>query len=372
MADVLVYKEFIPWAKPSYWGKEKEYALEAISSSWISGGPFVDRLEKDIARYYGCGRALTSSNGTAALHMAFLSLGLGPGDEIIVPGFGFMAAANVGSLMGIKPVFAEVDPDTWCMRAEDVEPCVTERTKAIVPIHNYGNVCPMDTIMAFASRKGIAVVEDAAESFASRYDGKLSGTFGTIGTFSFHATKTITTGEGGMAITDRQDLGDLMALYRSHGLLRKRHYWHEITGHNFRLTNMQAALGCAQMERLEEIIRERKRIHLAYAGHLGSFDGVSMQVFTPKVDPVLWATAVKIDSVAYPQGRDIVLQQMLAANIETRPGFYTAFGMKHLHQSGRLPVCEALSGQIISLPTFPTLSDEQIDFICTKLKGLRR
>jgi perosamine synthetase len=304
--------------------------------------------------------------------MAFLALGLKAGDEIIVPGFGFFAAANIAALMGAKPVFCEVDPATWCMRAVDVERCITPKTKIIVPIHTYGNVCEMDEIMRLADKHAIAVVEDAAESFASRYDGKLSGTYGTMGSFSFQATKTITTGEGGLVVTDRQDLCDVMALYRSHGLMRKRHYWHELTGHNFRLTNMQAALGCAQFEKLEDIVRERSRVHMQYKEHLGSFDGVTMQVFQPKVDAVLWAMAVKLAPGSYPQGRDAVLHQMLTADVETRPGFYTAFDMKHLHRSERLSVCEQLSAQIISLPTFPTLTNEQIKYICKELKGFRR
>lgn len=363
---------FIPWAKPHFWGKEKKYVLEALESTWVSGGPFVDRMEKEMARYYGSRHALAVSNGTTALHMAFLALGLKAGDEVIVPGFGFLAAANIASLMGAKPVFAEVDPAKWCVRAGDIERCITPRTKIIVPVHTYGNVCAMDEIMALARKKSIAVVEDAAEAFACRYMGKLAGTFGSMGSFSFQATKTITTGEGGLVITDRQDLCDAMMLYRSHGLLRKRHYWHELAGHNFRLTNIQAALGCAQFEKIGKIIRERKRVHEQYKKHLGSFDGAIPQVFDPKVDAVLWAMAVKLDPDSYPQGRDVVLQQMRTVNIETRPGFYTAFGMKHLHRSKRLAICEELSAQIISLPTFPTLTNEQIKYICKELKGLRR
>lgn len=364
--------QFIPWAKPDFWGKEKEYVLEALTSTWISGGLFVDKFEKEVLQYYGSQYALSTSNGTTALHMAFLALGLKAGDEIIVPGFGFLAAANIASLMGAKPVFTEVDPDTWCVRAADIERWITPRTKIIVPVHTYGNVCAMDEIMELAHKKSIAVVEDAAESFGSRYKGKLSGSFGTIGSFSFQATKTITTGEGGMVITDRQDLSDSMALYRSHGLKRKKHYWHELPGHNFRLTNMQAALGCAQFEKLDDIIRERKRVHDQYKKQFNSFAGVSMQVFYPEVDPVLWAMAVKLDPDSYPQGRDAVLEQMSKVDIETRPGFYTAYGMKHLHQSPCLLVCEELSAQIISVPSFPTLTNEQIKHVCNQFKRLRR
>jgi len=362
----------IPWAKPDFWGKEKEYVTEALSSTWVSGGPFVDKLETALGHYHGVRYALTASNGTTAIHMAFLALGIKAGDEIIVPGFGFLAAANMALLMGAKPVFTEVDPDTWCMRASDVQRAISPRTKAIVAIHTYGNVCEMDEIMDLANKKSIPVLEDVAEALACKYNGKLAGTFGTLGAFSFQATKTITTGEGGMVIGDRQDLFDLMVLYRSHGLKRKKHYWHELSGHNFRLTNIQAALGCAQFEKLDEIILQRKRMHEQYKKHLGNFDGVKMQFFSPAVDPVLWAMAVKLDLQAYPQGRDMLMQQMLDRQIETRPGFYTPFSMKHLYQSPYLPICEELSERIISLPSYSTLTNEQIEFICKELKGFRQ
>jgi len=362
----------IPWAKPDFWGKEKEYVLDALSSTWISGGPYVEKFEQSIATYSESAYALASSNGTTALHMAFLALGVNAGDEIIVPGFGFLAAANIASQMGAKPIFTEVDPHSWCMRACDIEPCITTRTKVIVPVHTYGNVCLMDEIMKLANSKGIAVVEDAAESFASRYNSKVSGTFGTIGSFSFQATKTLATGEGGMVLTDRKDLYETMALYRSHGLLRKKHYWHELPGHNFRFTNMQAALGCAQFEMLDKIIVERRRLQEQYQKHLGLFDGLKMQYFPPQVDPVLWAMAVNLSPQAYPQSRDVIMQKMLDAGIETRPGFYTAYAMKHLHVSPRLPVCEELSSNIMSLPSFATLKDSEIELICNTLKKFRR
>jgi len=372
MTNNSVNPSLIPWAKPDFWGKEKEYVLQALSSTWISGGPFVDQLEKDFASYQESKFALSASNGSTALQMAFLALGLKAGDEVIVPAFGFMAAANIASLMGAKPVFTDVDPKTWCMTAADIERCVTGRTKIIVAIHTYGNVCPMDDIMELARQKSIPVVEDAAESFACRYKGKLSGSFGTLGSFSFQATKTITTGEGGMIVTDREDLFDSMALYRSHGLKRKKHYWHELAGHNFRLTNMQAALGCAQFEKLDVIIRERQRVHEQYKKQLDNIDGISLQHFSSDVEPVLWAMAVKLGKKAYPQGRDILLEQMYKANIETRPGFYTAFSMKHLHQSPCLPISEELSAQIISVPTYPTLTNAEIGLICKTLMGFRR
>src|SRR5882724_2279623 len=205
--------ESIPWAKPDLLGNEKQYVAEALSSTWISDGPFVGRFENDFKKYCGGRHATTASNGTTALHMAFLAMGVGPGDEVIVPGFAFMAAANVALHVGAKPVFTEVDPATWCMTATDVERCISPRTKLIVPVHTYGNVCDMDEILTLANAKSILVLEDAAEAFASRYKNRLAGVYGTVGTFSFHATKTITTGEGGMVITDSRELSEKLYLF---------------------------------------------------------------------------------------------------------------------------------------------------------------
>jgi perosamine synthetase len=272
--------------------------------------------------------------------------------------------------MGATPVFAEVDPRTWCLTAADVETRLTPRTRAIVPVHTYGNVCDVAAIGAAAARSDITVVEDAAEALFSRYRGRPAGTIGTVGTFSFQATKTITTGEGGMVVTHDAELHDKLALYRSHGMRRQRYYWHELPGHNFRLTNIQAALGCAQLEHVEAILRERRRVHKHYAAQLDDIPGLVLQHFPAEVDPVLWAMAVRLDPRAYRQGRDAVMHEMRRQHIETRNGFFAPTLMPS-YTSPSLPICEDLSRQVISLPTYATLSDEDIAYICDTLKSLR-
>lgn len=361
----------IPWASPHYWGNEEKYVLDALKSSWISGGPYVDRLEADFAKYCGSSYAVSASNGTTALHMAYLALNIGRGDEVIVPGFGFMAAANIAIHVGATPVFCEVDPETWCMTAADVEKCITPNTKAIVPIHTYGNVCEMDEIMSLAARRGVCVIEDAAEAIGSKYKGKMAGTIGEIGIYSFHATKTITTGEGGAAVSGRSDLCDRMRLYRSHGMSAKR-YWHEVAGHNFRLPNMLAAIGCAQLEMIEEISRERERVYGKYRDQLVNIDGVKLQKYSDNVDPVVWAIALEIDLDAFPQGRDALIDSLRVGGIETRPGFYSANTMAHIYGEQKLPLCDQLSRRIISLPSSPTLRNEQIEYVCRMLTGNKR
>lgn len=368
----MINDHFIPWAKPDFWGNEQKYVAEALTSTWISGGPFLDRFENDFAQYCGVRHALTSSNGTTALHMAFLALGLKAGDEVILPGFAFMGAANMALYVGAQPVFADVDPQTWCLSVDEIEKNITLRTKLIVPVHTYGNICDLDAIMQLADSRSITVVEDVAEAFACRYGNRLAGTFGAIGTFSFQATKTITTGEGGMVITNDDDLYDRMALCRSHGMRRKHYYWHDVAGHNFRLTNMQAAVGVAQMEKLEQIIRERKRVHSQYKKLFSNVPGLTLQYFSPEVDPVLWAIAIKLDTNAFPQGRDVVIQEMMQFGIETRPGFVAPHLMGHIYICPALPISEDLSNNVLSLPTYPTLQDEQIYYICSQLMKLKR
>ncbi len=367
----MTFKQSIPWAQPTLWGNEQKYMNDALTSTWISGGPYVDRFEKEFLKGIGSGFAVSTSNGTSALHLLLLALGIEPGDEIIVPGFGFMAAANIALHIGAKPVFAEVDPETWCLNASEIEKCITPRTRAVVPVHTYGNICAMDEIRSLANHHNITVVEDAAEAFFSKYKGRFAGTIGTAGCFSFQATKTITTGEGGMVVTEKEELFRKMNLFRNHGMMKKR-YWHEVPGHNFRLTNFQAAMGCAQLEKLDEIIQERQRIYNQYNEHLSREPGLMMQYFTSDVNPVLWAMAVKMDTTAYFQGRDNVMKQMGNKNIETRPGFYAASMLEIYSCHQKLPVCEDISKQVISLPTFPGLQNEQIEFICTTLKKLKR
>jgi len=347
---------FIPWANPNYWGGEKEYVNDALDSLWISGGSYLEKLEKSFSELLNKKYVLTTSNGTTSIHLIYLGLDLQRGDEIIVPGFAFLAASNIALQMGLTPVFVEVDPETWCVTAGDIEKKITKKTKAIVPVHTYGNVCEMKSINQLAADNNISVVEDCAESLFSKIDGQYSGTYGHVNSFSFQATKTITTGEGGLVVTDNEALYRKMSLYRSHGLTQRGRYWHELPGHNFRLTNLQAALGVAQFEKKAVIIEERKRVFDLYKKYLAKTDGILLQRYNDNVDPVVWAIALMLDDEAFPQGRDTVLKQLREKNIETRPGF----------------VSSSLLNIYSSLPSFPLLTEEQIKYICDSLNLLRR
>ncbi len=360
----------IPYAIPSLGEIEENYVLDALRSTWISGGAYVDSLEKSLREELGVRNAITVSNGTTAIQLAYMALGIKPNDEVIVPGFGFMAAANLLLHIGAVPVFADVNPDTWCVDAADIEKKITDKTKAILIIHTYGNICDMDGIMELANRKGIFVIEDGAEALFSRYNGRYCGTIADIGTFSMHATKTITTGEGGFVVCNDDKLAELMVNIRSHGLSKRGAYNHILAGHNFRLTNIQAAIGCAQFTKIEWVVAERARVYSSYKKYLCNQDGVSFQTLTPGVDAVIWAVAVKLDTGIFSQGRDVVIEKLKEGGVETRPGFVPSSRLDYF-SAHSVPNSEILGSTVISFPTYPSLSDEDISVVCEKFLQVR-
>ena len=360
----------IPWAKPDFFGKEKEYVLEALDSTWISGGKYVNTLEENFAHLLSKKHCFTVSNGTTAIHLAYLGMGLKAGDEVIFPGFGFLAAANIALHMEIRPIFCEVESDTWNLSAKDVEKRITPKTKAIVLVHSYGNLCDIGAFIKLSKKYNIPIIEDCAESLFSTYKGQQCGTFGLVNTFSFQATKTITTGEGGMVVTDDDSIAKKMALYRSHGMDRsKAFYIHELPGHNFRLTNLQAAIGVAQFEVKDKIINERVRIYKEYINHLSGVTGIAFQKITSDTEPLIWALAILLDKIRFPDKRDSLIKALREVNIESRPGFY-ASSLLDIYPKHNLPVSEDISRNIISLPFYATLKNEQIAFICNQFKKL--
>jgi perosamine synthetase len=363
--------EMIPWGKPCLGEKEKSYLLKAFDSTWISGGEFVDRFESDFAKLIGTKYAVTASSGTAALHLALLALGIGPGDEVIVPAFTFVAPANMAILTGAKPVYVDIDPTTWCIDANEVEKSITAKTKAIIPVHVYGNVCEMTALLKIAKGKGVYLIEDVAEAAFSKYRGKYAGSFGNLGCFSFQATKTITMGEGGAVVANDEKLNERVRILRSHGMRENKRYWHDMVGYNYRLTNLQAALGCAQLENLDKIITEKSRIYRRYSENLSNLPGIEFQHISREVEPVMWAVAVKIDPVYFKGDRDSLVAELLRRNIETRPGFYP-FSVMPLYNAEPLPIAESISRTIISFPSYLSISDEDIDYICDQLKSLIR
>ncbi len=363
----------IPWKKINYYGLEKKYVNQVMRSTWLSHGKFVSELEKKICKFTNSKFAVSTSNGTSAIHLAYLALGLKKGDEVIVPGFGYLAAANIAVQMGLKPVFADVDINTFCVTADKIKNKITSKTKLIVVIHTYGNVCDLKPIMNLVKNKRIVVLEDSAESFGSKYRGKQSGTIADLGTFSFQSTKTITSGEGGIVLTNKdKNFKDKLRAFRNHGV-KSTKYYHHFPGHNFRLPNLQAAIACAQLKKFPKITKERKRVYRYYKNLLNGVTGISPQIFLPNVSPVVWTFAIILDPKIFLE-RDKIIEKMSKKGIETRNGFYSPcrLPMYKSFKTSHLKNSNFLSKNIICLPFFTDLKNKQIEYIVKTLLKFRK
>ena len=242
----------IPFADPLLGDEELNNVIDAVKSTWIGAlGKYLGQFEKDFSGYLGSKHASTVTNGTVAIHAALLALGIKPGDEVIVPDMTFVATANAAAFIGAKVVLADVEKDTWNIDPKEVAKKITKKTKAIIPVHLYGHPADMDPIMELARKNGLFVVEDCAEAAGAEYKGRKVGTIGDIGCFSFHASKLITTGEGGMCVTGRKELWEKIEHLKNHAMDEKRRYWHDMIGYNYRMTNIQAAIGVAQLRKLD-------------------------------------------------------------------------------------------------------------------------
>ncbi len=360
----------IDWSDFYHWGNESEYVKEAIDSKWVSGGQYVGRLEQQFKTLLNIPNVLAVSNGTAALQLAFLGIGIKPGDEVIVPGFGFMAAANVLRQMHAIPVFSDVCLFNWNMDVAQVKTLISAKTKAIVTIHNYGVMADMAQLAELATANNICLIEDCAEAVFSSYQGQYCGAFGDICTFSLHATKTISSGEGGIVGCKDPALYEKMALIRSHGLRRaKKHYWHEEHGNNYRLSNVLAAIGVAQCEKYEDILAQKKRVFDRYRERLEMHPLISFQCSAQITSPVIWAVAVYIPFAVLNIERDELMDQLLVSGIETRPGFYTPNELPIFDDVCNQPNrnSQQLAANIIVLPSSALIKDEVIDFVCETL-----
>ena len=255
----------IPVMEPFLGGNELAYVADCIQSGWISSkGIYVTRFEDDVAKFCEASHALAVSNGTTALHLALEALGIGPGDEVIVPDFTFAASINSVLYTGATPVIVDIEPETWTISIPEIEKAITPKTKAIMPVHIYGHPCDMDKIMALAKKHNLLVVEDCAEALGSTYRGKPVGAFGDAASFSFFGNKVITTGEGGMVIFQKKEHYELARVLRDHGMNPQKRYWHDVVGYNYRMTNLQAAIGVAQMEQIGTFLNKRKEMAKAY------------------------------------------------------------------------------------------------------------
>lgn len=363
----------IPVLEPQLGAEELANVVECIETTWISSqGRFVTEFETQVARRVGAPRALATSSGTTALHLALEALDIGPGDEVVVPTFTFMASINAIVHAGATPVLTDVDPDTWTMTVDHVRDAVTDRTKAIMPVHLYGHPCDMDPILEFAEEFGLLVVEDAAEALGSRYRGRPVGSMGDAGALSFFGNKVITTGEGGMALFRSEEDAQRAAILRDHGMTPGRRYWHERIGFNYRMTNLQAAVGVAQMDKLERFLDRRRQIAERYRAAIAHLDYLVPQQTATWAESCNWLFTVLLSEDSG-LDRDNVASRLAAAGVDTRPAFYPAHVMPPYQQYVReadFPVAEQIAARSLSLPSSVTLTDQDVDDVLDRLTSV--
>lgn len=359
---------FLPVAAPSLTGNERAYVLECLDSTWISSsGRFLDAFEAAFARFCGVSHAVAVNNGTAALHLALTALGIGPGDEVIVPDLTYIASVNAVTYCGAKPVFVDSEPETLNLDPDRIAARITSRTRAILPVHLYGHPADMDPILDLAERHNLIVVEDAAEAHGASYRGRPVGSLGTCAAFSFYGNKIITTGEGGMVVTDDPALAARLRLYRGQGVDPQRRYIHPVVGFNYRMTNIAAAIGLAQLERVEEILTARRQVAAWYAERLAGINGLRLLGAESWAVPVPWLITVLLTEGSARE-RDAVMAALLAKGIDSRPVFYPMHDQPPYYEAARYPVAETWSARGFNLPTYEAITQADVTAVCTALR----
>jgi perosamine synthetase len=361
-----VTEHWIPVYQPSLRGNEKAYVNECLDSSWISSkGRFIGLFEEGFRRYVEARYAASVCNGTVAIHLALLALGLGPGDEVIVPTFTYIASVNPIVYVGATPVFADSERGSWQLDPAEVARRITPRSRAVVVPHLYGHPADMGALMALARAHNLFVIEDCAEAFGTRIGGQHVGTFGDVGTFSFFGNKTISTGEGGMVVTGDATLFDRMLRFKGQGLARHRTYWHDIVGYNYRMTNICAAIGLAQLERADELLARKHALAMHYDRLVADLPVEPHRPAREGITHSFW-----MYSLLLPDGlRDTAMERMAADGIETRPAFYPVHTMPMYSQRyERHRVAEELARRGINLPSWPDLAPAQQQRVVASLR----
>ncbi|MDD2665843.1 MAG: DegT/DnrJ/EryC1/StrS family aminotransferase [Methanocellales archaeon] len=363
----------IPLAEPCLGEEELKNVLEAVKSGWISSkGKFIEDFERKFARYCEVDYGIVTSNGTVSLHLALEALEIKKGDEVIVPDLTFVAVANAVTYCNAKPIFIESHPDYWCIDPEKIEEKITKNTKAIIPVHLYGHPCYMDTIIDIAEDHNLYVVEDAAEAHGAEYKGKKVGSFGDVSCFSFYGNKIITTGEGGMCLTDNGDLAEKMKLLRDHGMDQNKRYWHDIVGFNYRMTNLQAAVGVAQLSKLDNFVEKKREIARWYIKELEDLADKGLITLHPEMPwakCVYWMYCILVKD-KFGVGRYDLIKKLGNKGIETRPFFYPMHVLPIYKSEGRYKVAEDLAKRGLNLPSSLKLREKEILYICKTIGEL--
>lgn len=365
--------DFIPISEPDLSGNELKYVTDCVTSGWISSiGKYVTAFEETFARWCGATEGVATMNGTVALHLALHALGIGPGDEVIVPTLTFAASANAVAYTGARPVFVDSEYETWNLDPADVERKITPRTKAIMPVHLYGHPARMDEIMAIAERHRLLVVEDAAESHGAEVNGRRVGSIGHAGCFSFFGNKNMTTGEGGMIVTSDAALAARMRMLRDHGMTKEKRYWHVELGFNYRMTNLQAAVGLAQTERADWILARKRQIAQRYAANLKDEPGLTPSPEASWAKSSFWMFSLLVDEREFGCSRDELMARLREAGVDSRRFFYPMHTMPAYQRDERHPVAEDLGQRGINLPSSVRISDADIDRVCAAIVRIGR
>jgi perosamine synthetase len=360
---------YYPVAFPDISAAESDRVQTAVRSTWISSiGPFLEEFETRFAQECAAAEAIACANGTVALHLILAALGLGPGDEVIVPSMTYVATANTVVYTGATPVFVDVSPDTWCLDPAQVESAITPRTAAIVAVHLYGHPADMDALASLAERNGLALVEDAAEAPFATYRGRVTGGLGVAASFSFYGNKIITSGEGGAVTTNDPALATRIRLLRGQGLDPGRRYYHVVVGYNYRLTNIAAAMLCGQLSRRRELLTRRRSLFAAYDAAIAGCDRIALQPIAKWAERAPWMYTLLLRD-ADSATRDLVMAGLAERRVETRPMFVPVHRMPPYAGTARsaLPVTDALGAQGLSLPTSSTYTPADAEEIAARL-----
>jgi perosamine synthetase len=368
--------EHISVAGPWISQKEIDYVADAVAHAWYeNANMYHERFEKAFAQYIGTTYAIALPSCTSAIHLSLLSLGIGKSDEVIVPDLTWIATAAPISYVGARPIFADCDDQTWCISPESFENLITSHTKAVIPVDLYGNMPEMDAIRDIARDHDIAIIEDAAEAIGSEYHTKKSGSFGETGVFSFHGSKTMTTGEGGMLVTDRKDLYDRCLALRDHGKAPgEKMFWNAEVGYKYKMSSMQAALGLAQLERIEELVDKKRQVFSWYQQDLESVEGVKLNHESPGTKNTYWMVTA-IFEPEFGILKEDLIRRLKEKNIDLRPFFYplssqpaySAFISARKARKRNI-VSYRISPYGVNLPCGMNMTTERASYVCDAIK----
>lgn len=360
----------IYYTKPSITEKEVAYATDAARTGWGDHCyDYINRFEDLFRQHLGVAHAIATSSCTGALHLGLAALGIGQGDEVILADTNWIASAAPIVYLGAQPVFVDILSDTWCLDPQRVEAAITSKTKAIIAVHLYGNLCALDTLLSIGEKHGIPVIEDAAEAIGSMHHGRRAGSVGQFGVFSFHGTKTLTTGEGGMFVTNDDRLYERVLTLSNHGRsrLQSRQFWPEMVGFKYKMSNVQAAIGCAQMERIQELIEGKRRVFFEYHERLSDLP----LVLNPELEGTVngyWMPSIVVDE-GVPFDRDALLARFRADDIDGRVFFWPLSTLPMFERQPKNVVSYGICERAINLPTYHDITVSEIDRVVGHIRA---